>query len=77
VNPEILDRVIDLTLVVGLIGLGLAFGLGTVAKDTSYGLTEVIAVLGVIAGGRFMGHREGRIRNEPDQHSGSDRATSA
>jgi hypothetical protein len=57
-TPELMDRVIDLALIVGLVAMGLAFGLGRVSQETSYGLTDVIGVLGVIAGGRFMGRRQ-------------------
>ena len=39
------------TLIVGMIAMGVCIGIGSVKAETSFGVREVIGVLGVLGGG--------------------------
>lgn len=53
------DVLYDFTLLIGLFACILVLALGNVKPETSYGLREIIAILGVLAGARAMRWKNG------------------
>jgi hypothetical protein len=51
-NERQLDSLYDFTLLLGLFSCVAMLGLGHVEPNTSYGLREIIAIIGVLAGAR-------------------------